>query len=186
MGQPADAEATEGGRHGDVALELGLEAGVSVALELHALLEELLADVLGGGARDLDPRFREERARDQHEADVEHRVEGVAEGVRELSGRRDVVREAADGDRLSSRLELLPVAEQIDEEVASELLGEHLGHEEEVRDEGRLEDDRDVGGVEELDLVSGGLLTSDTLVLDVNVHLEALQNKKEKILPGKR
>ena len=102
-------------------------------------------------------------------------MEGVAEGVRELSGRRDVVREAADGDRLSSRLELLPVAEQIDEEVASELLGEHLGHEEEVRDEGRLEDDRDVGGVEELDLVSGGLLTSDTLVLDVNVHLEALQ-----------
>jgi hypothetical protein len=29
-------------------------------------------------------------------------------------------------------------------------------------------------------------LTSDTLVLDVNVHLEALQNKKEKILPGRR
>ena len=67
------------------------------------------------------------------------------------------------------------MAEEVDEEVASEFLRKHLRQEEEVGDEGTLEDDRDVGGIEEFDLISWGLNTLSSLVLDVDVHLEALK-----------
>ncbi len=49
-------------------------------------------------------------------------MEGIGEGVAEVSGWGDIVGESADWDALSAHLKLLPVAEEVDEEVASEFL----------------------------------------------------------------
>ena len=66
-----------------------------------------------------------------------------------------------------------PGAQQVNQEVATEASGEHLRDDVQVRHEGRLEDDRNVGGVEELDGISVVLATV-TGRLDGQVHPEAL------------
>lgn len=71
-----------------------------------------------------------------------------------------------------------PGAEQIDQEVASEAGGEHLRDDVEVGHQGRLQDDGDVGGVEELDGVGVGVATVASR-LDGQVHSEALTAQKE-------
>lgn len=52
-----------------------------------------------------------------------------------------------------------PRSQQIDQEVSTEASGEHLRDDVEVGDQGRLQDDGDVGGVEELDGVGVVLAT---------------------------
>jgi hypothetical protein len=52
---------------------------------------------------------------------------------------------------MTSHVIILPLSEKTDNEVASELSGEDLGEEVDVRDEGGLKDDWDVGGVEKFD-----------------------------------
>lgn len=52
-----------------------------------------------------------------------------------------------------------PGTEQIDQEVATEACGKHLGDDIQVGDEGGLQDDGDVGGVEQFDGV-GVVLTT--------------------------
>lgn len=54
-----------------------------------------------------------------------------------------------------------PSAEQINQEIATESGGEHLGDDVQVGDQSGLQDDGDVGGVEELDGV-GVLLPAVT------------------------
>lgn len=54
-----------------------------------------------------------------------------------------------------------PSAEQINQEIATESGGEHLGDDIQVGDQSGLQDDGDVGGVEELDGV-GVLLPAVT------------------------
>ena len=50
-----------------------------------------------------------------------------------------------------------------------------MREEEEVGDKGTLEDDGDVGGVEELDVVLWGLISSHVLIFHVDWHLESLE-----------
>lgn len=52
-----------------------------------------------------------------------------------------------------------PSTEQINQEIATEARGEHLGDNIQIGYQGRLQDDGDVGGVEELDGVSVVLAT---------------------------
>ena len=52
-----------------------------------------------------------------------------------------------------------PSTEQINQEIATEACGKHLGDDIQVGDQGRLQDDGDVGGVEELDGVGVVLAT---------------------------
>ena len=54
---------------------------------------------------------------------------------------------------MSSHVIVLPLTQKTHDEVASELLGQNLGKEVNVGDEGRLQNDRDVGGVEKLDWI---------------------------------
>lgn len=103
-------------------------------------------------------------------------MEGIRVNLCELSGRRDVVGQSSDRDAAASHLEVLPLAEQLDQKVASEFLVEELGEEVEVGDKSGLEDDWDVGGVEELDGV-GGVMSADFGVLDCEVDSEALVTK---------
>lgn len=71
-----------------------------------------------------------------------------------------------------------PRAEQIHQEVATEASGEHLRDDVQVGHQGRLQDDGDVGGVEELDGVSVVLATVAGR-LDGQVHSETLRTKKK-------
>lgn len=66
-----------------------------------------------------------------------------------------------------------PGAQQVNQEVATEASGEHLRDDVQVGHKGRLEDDGNVGGVEELDGISVVLATV-TGRLDGQVHPEAL------------
>lgn len=52
-----------------------------------------------------------------------------------------------------------PSTEQINQEIATKACGEHLGDNIQVGYQGRLQDDGDVGGVEELDGVGVVLAT---------------------------
>ena len=74
---------------------------------------------------------------------------------------------------MTSEIVLGPLSKETNEEVALELAVEHLGQEVQVGDEGGLEDDWDVGGVEELDGVGIGL-TSLSLALQRQLDSEAL------------
>jgi len=68
---------------------------------------------------------------------------------------------------MTSHVIILPLSEETDNEVASELSGEDLGEEVNVRDESGLKNDWDVGGVEKFD----GVWLSETS------HLFAAQRK---------
>ena len=74
---------------------------------------------------------------------------------------------------MSLHVKLLPLAQEAHEEVAAELAMQDLREEVEVRSEGRLQDDWDVGGVEELDWVGVGLATN-SLVFQLKLSTEAL------------
>jgi hypothetical protein len=100
-----DREETEDGASkgrggGDDPLELLVDRGVAVARKRHALVLELLGDVAGARARDLDPRLGEDGAGGDDEGDVDDGVEGVLEGGCERVGGRDVVGDARDGGEL--------------------------------------------------------------------------------------
>jgi hypothetical protein len=68
----------------------------------------------------------------------------------------------------------LPLAEEADEEVALELAVKDLREEVQVADEGRLQDDWDVAGIEELDGVGESLSTS-ALAVQLKFDTEALE-----------
>ena len=122
--------------------------------EAHLLVAELLGDVLGGGAADVDPGAAEHRAGGEDEEEVEDGVERVVDYLREGAGGGDVVRNAADGLGTAPALRFLPLAEEADEDVGGGAVVQQLGHEVQVADEGRLQDDGHVAGVEELDGVA--------------------------------
>lgn len=71
-----------------------------------------------------------------------------------------------------------PRAKQIHQEVATEAGGEHLRDDVQVGHQGGLQDDGDVGGVEELDGV-GVVLATVASRLDGQVHPEALRTEEE-------
>ena len=70
-----------------------------------------------------------------------------------------------------------PLSKETHEEVALELAVKHLGQEVQVGDEGGLQDDRDVGSVEEFDGIGVGL-SSLPLALQCKFDSEALLSKK--------
>ena len=135
---------------------------------------ELFENVFGRLAADLYPLPGEQGAGAQNEANIEESVDRVIDQGGEMLGRRDHVGEAGNGDGLATVVELLPLAEESDEEVGPELFVEELGDEVEVGDEGGLEDDGDVAGVEQFDGV-GADAASDPLVLHGDVDFEALE-----------
>mmetsp|Transcript_12501 Transcript_12501/g.40927 ORF Transcript_12501/g.40927 Transcript_12501/m.40927 type:complete len:317 (-) Transcript_12501:796-1746(-) len=174
-GEGADAHAAEGGGGWDVAVEDVDDGVVPEALHNHLLIAELLGDVARGRAGDLDPHGGEDGAGGEDEDEVEDGVEGVVGDFGEGPGGRDVVGEASDGDgRVARAFDLLPLADEADEEDAGIPVVEELGEEVEVGDEGRLEDDGHVRRVEELDGVRS-LLAAVLLVFDGQIDAPALE-----------
>ena len=72
------------------------------------------------------------------------------------------------------RANVLPASQEIDNHVGWVALEEQLRNEVQVRDESRLEDNRHVRGVEELDWV-GALLATGRAVLHREIHTETLE-----------
>lgn len=72
----------------------------------------------------------------------------------------------------------MPLADEANEEVALELAVKDLGKEVQVADEGGLEDDRDVAGIEQLDRIGIGL-SSGALALKLKLDSEALKLSKK-------
>lgn len=72
-----------------------------------------------------------------------------------------------------------PSAQEADQQVATEAGGQHLGDDVQIGHQGGLQDDGDVGGVEELDRVRV-VLASVPGRLDGQVHAEALKSQTER------
>eukprot|EP00618_Florenciella_parvula_P001379 CAMPEP_0119541236 /NCGR_PEP_ID=MMETSP1344-20130328/52833_1 /TAXON_ID=236787 /ORGANISM="Florenciella parvula, Strain CCMP2471" /LENGTH=535 /DNA_ID=CAMNT_0007585181 /DNA_START=198 /DNA_END=1803 /DNA_ORIENTATION=- len=171
-GERADAHAAEGRGGGDVPVEHGDHGHVAVALHDHLLVAQLLGHVARRRARDLDPGLGEERARGEHEDNVDDRVDRVTDDLAEGVWRRDVVRQTVHRGRLPALV--LPHTEEAHEDVVRRAVVEELREEVEVRHERGLEDDRHVRGVEELDRVAR-LLAAVLHVLDLEVDAPALE-----------
>eukprot|EP00754_Rhynchopus_humris_P043535 Rhum_TRINITY_DN3343_c0_g1::Rhum_TRINITY_DN3343_c0_g1_i1::g.10629::m.10629 len=167
--QDTDAHATEGGGRRDVALEVGLQLLLGGRLaDQHKLLRGPLGGhVLRGLLRDADPHLGEQGAHRADEQDVEQHVHGVLQQVGERVRRRHVVRKSADRHRLSVSVagvaRGLPLTEQVHEQVGREAGVEHLRDEVQVGHEGRLQDDRGVARVEQLDRLRGRRLRARVL-----------------------
>ena len=157
----------------DVAADVLDHGFLAETVDDHLLVHQVADDVARSGAGHIDPDAREEGARAHHERAVEEEVERVLNHVVELARRADVVGEASNGRRVSLNIVLGPLAKETNEEVALELAVKHLGEEVQVGNEGGLQDDWDVGGVEELDWVRVGL-TSLPLALQLQFDSEAL------------
>ncbi len=140
------------------------------------LVAELLGNIRGAGARDIDPSLGEQGASSQDEGQVEDGVEGIQQHFLQRARRRDVVSQSTDRDSLTSigTFNLTPSTQEVDEEVGGESLVQELRDEVQVGDESGLQDDGNVAGVEQLDGVAA-TLTALLLVLHGNVDTEALQ-----------
>lgn len=138
------------------------------------LVLELLSNVTGSRAGNLNPGLGEESASDKHEGDVNGGVDGVKKGLLEVQGRRHVVGNAGSGVELGRTLARLPNTEKLDKEVVREARVQHLTDEEDVGAQSRLEHDGHVGGVEQANRVG---TTHATLAggLDGDLDTEALE-----------
>lgn len=91
----------------------------------------------------------------------------------EVSWRGNVVGKTSNWGRVASHVILLPLTQQGHDEVTLELFVEHLREEVQVGNEGGLEDNWDVRGVEELDWVWLSV-TSHLSGADLKLNSEAL------------
>ena len=83
-------------------------------------------------------------------------MDGISKDGGQSLGGREVVAETSDGVG-SAASSVIPDSEQVYKEVPSKLDAEHLRYHVEIGDQGGLEDDGDVGGVEQLDGVAAVL-----------------------------
>lgn len=139
-----------------------------------ALVLELLGNVTGSGAGNLNPGLGEEGAGNKHESDIDSSVDGVEESLLEVERRGHVVSNTGGGVKLSRSLTGLPNSEKLDQDVLREARVQHLTDKEDVGAKSRLEHDGHVGGVEEADGV-GAAHTTLAGRLDGDLNTEALQ-----------
>lgn len=173
-GESSNAKTSEGSGGGNVALE-DLEGRlITVTLDDHVLLSELTSNILGGGTRDIDPGLGEEGARGKDEDDIDEGVQRISSNLAERGRRRNVVGNTTNRDGLSLVVRMLLPGSQNTDDGVGEVLVQQLREEEEVRNESRLQDDGNVGGVEQLDGVSS-VGTTSTLVGDGDIDAESLE-----------
>lgn len=138
------------------------------------LVLELLRDITGSGARDLNPGLGEEGTGNQHEGDVDSGVDGVEESLSEVQRRRHVVGNTRGGVELGRALTGLPDTEKLNEQVVREARVQHLTDQEDVGAQSGLEHNGHVRGVEE----ANGVRAAHTTLargLDGDLNTEALQ-----------
>lgn len=124
-------------------------------------------------SRDFDPGLWEQGTGNQNESNVEDCVEWISCNFKQVSGGRDIVSQSSDRDWMSSGFNILPLSEKSYEEVGFVSLVKDLWEEVKVGNEGGLEDDRDVWGVEKLNGIGSVLAVS--LLFDLDVVFESLE-----------
>ena len=173
--ESTNASTTEGSGSRDNTLKLLVHALLAVTGHDQTLLLQLLGNITRAGAGDLNPGLGEDGAGTEHVDDVDSGVDGVEESVGKVEGGRHVVSETGDGEQLGGTTLLgLPDSQKANEEVVAEAAEEHLGNQEDVRAQGRLQHDGHVAGVEEADGV-GSASSAVTRGLDGDLDTEALE-----------
>ena len=148
-----DADSSESGGSWDVSIEV-LDHGLfSHSFDNEFLVNKLSANILGAGARDVDPNSGEEGARAHNENGVDQSVDRVTQESVEALWRTDVVSKTTDWGLMTSHVVILPFSKERNDEVSSELSSKDLGEEVNVGNESSLQDNWDVRGVEQLDWV---------------------------------
>jgi hypothetical protein len=173
-GETTNAGTTEGGSSGDNTLKLLVHALLTVTRHDETLVLELLSNVTGSGAGDLNPGLGEEGAGNEHESDVHSSVDGIEESLLEVKRRRHVVSDTGGGVKLGGSLTGLPDSEELDEDVLGEAGVQHLADQEDVGAESGLQHNGHVGGVEQ----ANGVRTAHATLagrLDGDLNAEALQ-----------
>lgn len=173
-GQGTNAGTTEGGGGGDNALQLLVHALLAVTRHDETLVLELLGNITGSGAGNLNPGLGEEGTSDEHERDVDGGVNGIEKSLLEVQRRGHVVGNTGGGVKLGGSLTGLPNSEELDQDVLREARVQHLTDQEDVGAESGLEHDGHVGGVEEADGVRAAHATLAGR-LDGDFNAEALQ-----------
>lgn len=182
-GQSPDAHATEGRCGGDVAVELLSEGphGVAVALQEVLLVPQVAGDLVGVLAGHLNPGDGEQGAHGEHECHVQQGVQRVGGGLSQGVRGADVVHQASHRDQLLRVVVVrLPAPQELHQGVGAVSLEQQLRDEVEVGDQGGLQDDGHIGGVEQLDgvvhLLAAGALGAhgqlDFEALEVHHHAE--------------
>ena len=138
------------------------------------LILQLLGDITGSGAGDLDPGLGEEGAGNKHESNVDSSVDRIKESLLEVQRRGHVVGNTRGCEKLGRALTGLTDSEQLDKDVVREARVQHLRNQEDVGGQSGLEHDRHVGGVEQTDGVGTAHATLAGR-LDGDLNAEALQ-----------
>ena len=102
----------------------------------------------------------------------------LQDGV-EVFGRRNIIGESCNWNGMLGMFNVLPLAEESDEEVAFETFVKDLREHVEIADHGGLEDDGRGGGVEEFDGVLGGVAL-DLLAAEGQLDRESLEVDHQK------
>ena len=146
---------------------------ITITRRKYLLFSELLSNILGRATGYVNPGLAEEGAAAQHEGDVEDGVDGIGEDGAERLRRREIVAQTPHwvGAATSG---VIPHTEQVYKEVSGKLNTQHLGYHVEIGDQGRLEDDGNVGSVEQFDGITA-VLASVAGALDGQVNPEALE-----------
>lgn len=126
--------------------------------------------------RDINPGLGKVCTGAQHEGNVDHSVDRVFNHMAQRFWWREVVAEARDWVGAHGSICCWPHTQEADKDVACETRGEHLRDDVQVADQGTLQNDGNVGGVEELDRVGGALATVASR-LDGQVHTETLRQQ---------
>ena len=146
---------------------------ITMTRRKYLLFSELLSNILGRATGYVNPGLAEEGAAAQHEGDIEDGVDGIGEDGAECLRRREIVAQTPHwvGAATSG---VIPHTEQVYKEVSGKLDTQHLGYHVEIGDQGRLQDDGNVGSVEQFDGVTA-VLASVAGTLDGQVNPEALE-----------
>lgn len=138
------------------------------------LVLQLLGNVAGSRARNLNPGLGEEGAGNKHECDVDGSVDRVEKGLLEVQRGGHVVGNTGGSVQLGGSLTRLPDTEETDKQVVREARVQHLRDQEDVGAQSGLEHDGHVGGVEETDGVGAAHATLAGR-LDGDLNAEALE-----------
>jgi len=146
-----------------------------MSLHDHLVISKLLGYITRRRSRHLDPGLTEKSTGSQDKSQVEHGVERIVHNFRKRSRRGNVVRNSSNRNLLShSSFNILPLSEKTDQDIGRSTVVQKLGDKIQVGNKGRLEDDRHVRRVEELDGVVS-LLTTVLLVLDRKIDTPSLE-----------
>lgn len=152
-----NADSSKGGRNVDVTGQVTRKGRLLHVSNRHLLLHQVCDDVSRRRSRHVNPNAGEESTGAHYKGNVKQTVKGVFHNFSQRLGRHHIVGQTANRSRISLHVKVLPHAKELHEEVSTEFTVENLGEEVEIGHEGCLENDGDVGSVEELDWVRGGI-----------------------------